>query len=474
MATNRIAAAKEMLKARREAAAGAQKATATVTAPKPIDPVKPVVQAKAPVPKGKSNEYDDLDKVTVSLRNTPKVWSDDHLKQINIIKFEHQTAESIIHLGQSAFASIRDGTFLSSDIDVLVNLAISLIKPESRTGNDIYVLNSPPEGYGKIIDTPTVEAGSGVETTRKVTERKLASINRTIAQAKGESLEKLQAAKEKLEKQLTDETPADPPQGVRTEEAYAYAYLAAYCMRLPGKTPNSWVDKLDVAKRRFTNWYDHTSTFLTNFTMTEDAASKLKDALARKQEWVSTWIMWISYNESENKDLNPNTGGMLKYLATQMYSYTALHAYSYIVQIQSESGISFKILLSQLDCPATRSAVKEVANIIRNYEVTEAHPDRKTYFRYARVWDAGYFSSLQTSQCKILARVAGRTQQMLSSKADGSDPTGAYALKNMDPKLIESLDAVSDRLFEVIMEASTNDDKSGGIWKNTVILTKNK
>ncbi|DBA37111.1 TPA_asm: N [Pinellia alphacytorhabdovirus 1] len=476
MSSSQVLAARERLAARKAAAAAPQ--APSVAHPKPAEVSKPKVApaSKAPVPKSTNTAYDDLEKITVSLRNTPKVWDDNHMETINILGFTRQEPADIIHLGKAVFSSISTGTFLSSDVDALVNLAISIIKPDSRTVENAHMLIPLPEKIGHVVHTPTVDAGSGVESARKKAESKIASVRRTIPSASAEARVKLEALVKKLESDLnnmgTTESPDNTTQGVQVEEAFAYAYLAAYCMRLPGKTPSSWVEKLETAKRRFANWYDHRSAFLESFTISEDHASALKDALARKQEWISTWIVWVAYNESENKDMNPNAKGMLRYLATQMYSYTALHAYSYIVQIQSESGVSFKVLLSQLDCPATRSAVREVANIIRKYEITEAHPERKTYFRYARVWDSGYFSSLQTSQCKILARVAGRTQQMLSSKADGSDPTGAYALKNMDPKLIKTLDEVSDRLFEVIMEATTNDEQSGGIWKNSVLLNR--
>ncbi|WAB68507.1 nucleocapsid protein [Daphne virus 1] len=408
--------------------------------------------------------YDDLETVKVTINNAPKAWDDADLSKIKIYTVRKLKTSEIIRLGKSVFDRIEQETFTTSDVDIILSLAVSILEPGCDPNKPTYILTELPASMGSRFKEVVTSIS---ESRNESLSSAMASVAKLRSRLENEPDEErkavIQAAMEKIEGKMAemgeDDVPIDD-----LRSAFIYPFLAAYILRLYAKTPDSWTDKMSLAKQRAATWYDIQLDLLNEISISKVQAGLIREALARKPEICSTWVMLCAHAENNPKHLSVSSLGILKYMALQMFAYTAMHAYSFVVQIQAETGVSFKILLSELDCPATRSGVREIANIIRRYELTEAHPNRKTYFRYARVWDPGYFSHVQTSNCKMLAYVAGKVLGSLSSKGM-TNPTDVYALKGLDVKLISTLDQVSDNLYNLLIKSTTNDEESGSSWK---------
>ncbi|DAF42284.1 TPA_asm: N [Asclepias syriaca virus 1] len=430
-----------------------KKLNAGASSSKPVQPVKQ-----------QESKYGDLDSVKVTLNNAPKVWNDKDLKSIKIYEVSQLSRDDILRLGNHVFNSIAEGTFTTSDVDIILALAVSLLEPGCDSNNPVYILEPLPEGYGNAFKDVNIARSEARAESLSEAANTLNRLREQHSTAEGESKKKLAGVISRLEARVaSEETQTDLPVS-NAEDVFIFPYAAAYMMRLYGKTPDVWSEKIELAKRRAATWYDMSEENMEIFSVTSEQAMIIRESMSRKPEIVSTWVMWCAYAENNSSRLAQSSFGMLKYLANQMFAYTAMHAYSFVIQIQAETGVSFKLLLTELDCPATRAGVREIANIIRTYELTEAHPNRKTYFRYARVWDSGYFSSIQTSNCKMLAYVVAKVRKSLSTQGM-SNPTDIYALKSLDSKLMGTLDVVADNLYDMIIRNTTEDEESGSIWK---------
>ncbi|DBA37192.1 TPA_asm: N [Scutellaria alphacytorhabdovirus 1] len=414
----------------------------------------------------KNTKYDDLDGVIVTLTNAPKVWDDSELANIKTYDVEKLSPADILQHGKSVFKRIEMDQFTTSDVETLLALAVSIMEPGCSMINPIYMLEKPDDSKGNKYKKINVEANASTAETNLEKAQNLERLRGKHSAAKTDAEKKrLESVMKKLEKTIASAgSSTDVPVEVADGDDFlVYPYLAAYILRLYGKTPEAWCDRLELAKKRAATWYNISGGITESFVISVKQATFIRESMARKPEICSTWVLWCSYTENNPSQLSSTSAGIIKYLATQMYAYTGMHAYSFIVQIQSETGVSFKTLLSELDCPATRSAVREVADVIRNYEVTALHPKRTTYFRYARVWDPGYFSSIQTSNCKTLAYVVAKVRKSIAGGM--SSPTDIFALKGLDDKFIATLDDVADNLYDIIIESTTQDAESGSIWK---------
>ncbi|QVU21443.1 nucleocapsid protein [Actinidia cytorhabdovirus JS27] len=426
---------------------------------------------KEPIPEKKrnpgfKNPFADLADVTVSLTNAPKVWSDNDIKNIQIVGVEQLNVTDMIAAGEDMMASINNEKITSSTIDTIVSLACSILVPGSNANSAVYALTPLPSTIGLKLKTIELELRSRASDEADKLRAKISRAQRMQERATNED-EKTKAAEleARLQAQMDAIGDNDGEDDMKQkEDAFAYSYLAAYIMRLPGKTPDVWADKLSVAKTRFNTWYDCDDSALDSIEIGSDAAEKIREGLARRPDALATWLLWVAYNENENNKMTPVTVGLMRYLACQMYSYTGMHAYSSIMTLSVDHNMTFDVLLRELLCPATQKALYEVANIIRKYELTEKSNGRKTYFRYAKNWDSGYFINLQSKNCTILGYTVAKARKMLSSTSNMADPTQAFAFRNMDEKLKQSLDKVADKLYDLIMSRATQDETSGIIW----------
>ncbi|KAL3638896.1 hypothetical protein CASFOL_016803 [Castilleja foliolosa] len=358
-------------------------------------------------------KYAELDNIELLTGNAPKTWSDDELKKIKVHKISRLTINEILTKGQWFINQVNSMTSTATVADVCLELALHIGCMGSTQWSPLLHLLEKDVGFDLGWESPKV-TGTSHQVTGDLFQR--------------------------MTKTSMDEM-----------DANAICYLAAYCLRLYGKTEQAWTGKLALAKTNYQSWYKHESSVMQLFSPSEDQARKLRLAFNRKPVLGSTWVLTVAYNENRGNSLSKNHLGMLTYLACQMFSYTGMHAYSFIMQIHAKSGIEFAPLLKQLNCQATRRAVIEAENIINKFELIEGKEGRTTYFRYARFFDSGYFLSLQTSNCTFLAYVTAKTLQMLTPQSEGSNPLDVYALKNVGPAWRARMDKAAANLYKYIL-----------------------
>lgn len=410
-----------------------------------------------------ASKYDVINDVKVSLSAQAKLWDDKDTAGIITYDVKQLSARDISSYGHGFVTRLGTGQLTSSDVDICLAMAVSLPKPGI---SEFTPLLTPPEAqYGKKIPFLLPEA-SNVNVNEQQREIQIRLYQNRIDKAANE--EEKQKAMEKmaeLEQRKETNSPVQDAGEISTAEASAYAYMAAYLMRLCGKLATSFSNSWEKSKERYKAWYGNTNTKFGNFVMTEAIATAFKEHLQRRPEVESTWVMWVAYNENENKSLARNDLGLLTYLACQMFSYKGMHCYSLFLQIHIATGIQFGTMLRELDCPATRLACEALLTMVKDYEQTAKFPKRKTYFRYARVWDSGYFTALQTKNCKMLTYVLASTTKMISSQTASSDPVSIQGIQGIQDELRVTLDQVAKKLYAIVYVDSTQDSTSGSIWK---------
>ncbi|AYH53268.1 putative N protein [Trifolium pratense virus B] len=424
---------------------------------------KPAQETAKTVNRVVNTLYDAVDDVTVGKRAAIK-WSDAELSKVVCYDVQQVTAGSMISMGKNLLTHLTSGNVNSSTVDICLTLAISIPTPATRAFS--YMLTPLPENIGRKIDfeLPTASA-SVVKGLSEIQKKQLEKSRVAIGEETDEEKKKvLQTIINRLEAQESGVIGTREQEMGDQSDAAAYSFLAASLIKLCAKTAESYIEGLPRMRDRFSSWYDTNSNILRTFTPTETALNSLRTAFSRRPEILSTWVLWVAYNENKAEKLLVTHQGLLTYLAGQQFSYPGMHAYTLMIEIHEHTGIKFGQLLREMDCPATRDGVKEVLEIIRDYEVTKAHPNRTTYFRYARNWDHKYFGNLQSTQCKTLVYVAAVVCKKISAQGLSGDPTEIYAIKSLDPTLRGRLDVVADKMAHMIIDQMLVDTLSGKAW----------
>ncbi|UXD79150.1 Nucleocapsid protein [Alphacytorhabdovirus alphapogostemi] len=401
-----------------------------------------------------NTDYDDISEITVVPGGSNVPWNDEDLGNIRRYTLAAMDSASMVLHGGYVFDGLNKALGIDANLLIsAVHLAVNLRDPDRITS---CLLSAPPASPRATIQTtlPTIR-----ETQTTLTEEEknaLKALGKDPA-----SVEK--ADREDASSNQGKDTADRSDQGSVDMKAAAYAYICAFLMRLQCRSPQNVLGGLKRAVERFKTWYDGTTSVLEEIDFSIDALSKLKDAISRKPEVTGTWVMYLAVTENE-KDLLKQSRGMLEYLGLQVFSYQGMHALTQVLALHQLSKVSLKDLMIELDSPLTRGGLREIATIIRHHERTNRAPDRKTYFRYARVWDTKYFAQLQSKTCVPLLYVAAVAVRDISPNKT-SDPTQIYALQNIGTAMKQALDRVAAALTKYIVDKSYHDLKSGSVWE---------
>ncbi|DBA37022.1 TPA_asm: N [Garlic alphacytorhabdovirus 1] len=419
---------------------------------------KPV---KQPIKRSENTTYDELNAIGVG-KTASAVWKDSMLDSINCYDVKQINAANIIMLGKELIRHMNGGDINSITADICLVLAVSIPKPASTVFE--HMLEALPPNIGKKLTfnqpTPGPKELSKLQRTRLEKFRELLGL-----ETEEEKRKALQDQIDALEAQERGEGVSTNTNDTRDTDAASYCFLAAILLKLYSKSAESMINSLATIKGRFSAWYDGAPTALDAITFSDANLSTLRLVFARRPELMATWTLWAAYNE--NRTQNPllqTHQGLLNYLACQLFSYMGMHAYSLIIDIHEKTGVKFGQLLKELDCPHTRASVRTVFEVIRDHEVTTAHPNRKTYFRYARSWDPKFFGSLQSSNCKTLVYVVASVNKKLAAQGSAGDPLEIYAIKDLDPLLVTRLEEVAVRLSNKILDQMLQDEMTGSSW----------
>nr|DBA37006.1 TPA_asm: N [Fagopyrum alphacytorhabdovirus 1] len=421
-------------------------------------PKQATAQTSKPADQGKQKKYGDLDAIDMTLAQRLSTWADSSFKQIRIYQVEQLTTDEAVLFGQSMVKAIQEDTVTADTVMMILYLAISL---RSTGDPGEYLLTDISDIMENMIETQK----PAPDTTSDETDADQASRAEQLAlliarkkKGKTAAATSVEANVGALRGTARDIEISDDKDSI----AAAYAYMAAFLMRLQCREPSKVASTFETAKNRFPGFYDAGHEVLSNVELSEEPLIAIRNILARKPEMVSTWVAWAAYSENEASLIKQDLG-LLQYLVLQVFAYQGMHVVTQVLAIHQITKVPMGFLLSELDCRITRSAVTEVYNILKSYHRNSLHPNRKTYFRYARVWDDAYFSRVQSKNCPQLLYLTARTVKELSPNSL-SDPTQIFAVKNMSDTLKATLDEVSEKLIALIYASAGDDDEAGSIW----------
>ncbi|DBA36961.1 TPA_asm: N [Cardamine alphacytorhabdovirus 1] len=437
-----------------------QRGGVIITPPTTNQPAKTTSVVPAPVigkdtPKTSNTKYCDIDDVELTVSRQVDMWKDTDFKTLKIYNIQQLNDDELNLFGKAVINAINSENITSDTVFMILYMAVSL-----RSTSDIskYLLSDINPVMTNTIPHPKPEANAGAQGAADDEDEELIKLQKLVL--------KKRSAQQTVEAALASTSKQSEKEEIvvnKISSAACYSYLAAFLLRLYSRDPESLVGKMETAKMRFAGFYDDGREVLDDLNPNTEAFKMIRDILARKPEIISTWVAWVSYSENE-KVLVKQDRGLLEYLALQVFAYQGMHVVVQILAIHQISKYPMGSLLRELDCRMTRSAVKEVYLIIRDYHRNANNPARKTYFRYARVWDEGYFSRVQSKNCSQLLYLAAKTVKELSPNSN-SDPTQIYAVKNMSETMKEQLNAVSNKLLSLILSSVDDDEETGQIWK---------
>jgi len=405
-----------------------------------------------------ADKYNDVNNVTVSLTHKVKTWSDAEVFKIPIHDARPMSDEACSAFGEYFMECLTEGKKIDSDLlMVMLHLAISLRSPDDLSAH----VMDPPRRKKEYnyIPSKLITIDREDELNDKEDEQ-LLIIQRVNAAAAAEA----QAEEVKAEGNGSGiDTASEDDEDDLQSKAAAYAYVAAYLFRLQCRQVENVHGNLGKAIERFNGWYDKGANTISGLNIPRSSLESMRNVIARRPEVVGTWVMWLANAENENKGIPKQSKGLLDYLGIQIFAYQGMHVVTQVLTIQQISKIPLGMLLRELDCPITRAGVKEVYNIVKNYEITDTNPTRTTFFRFSRVWDTGFFTNVQSKNCAPLLYVAAKTVKDISSSTI-SDPTKIYAVQHLGDSMRQTLDKASKKLVAIILEKTTQDEESGEMW----------
>lgn len=226
-------------------------------------------------------------------------------------------------------------------------------------------------------------------------------------------------------------------------------FLAAYSLRLFTKTQKNMVQSWGHMNTRYTSFFRSYAT--VPMEVPENSWVVLKSHLTDSRKLMTTWIKLVSMTENV---LSPSEedSGLLKYLATIVFAYSGMHAYSLFMHLHLKSRIPVDSLLNDMDTPATSDATLGIFTIATEYESNES-VRRTPFFKYARLFGQ------QTVQTKACPEFVYLVVKLLKCYVDFKE--------EQDPINIVGLDAVSayykrffDYMTKSIHDKNMKDDAS--------------
>ncbi|DBA37059.1 TPA_asm: N [Mentha alphacytorhabdovirus 1] len=405
-------------------------------------------------------KYTELDDLQVSKGRKIENWTEGMELKIKVLNVNQVESAYAVKYGEYMLECLSSGesSVINAELaNVMLTLAVSMKSPD-----DIgqFLLSKPVRSESVMLPFVVKEV-SGLKMVEDTMDEDEAALTKKLAQIRKKKASQL--VEEKVEAQAGSS---------KEENAYNndtlaafYSYLAGFLIRLQCRQVDNVHGNIPKSAERFKGWYEEGSDLFDDLDIGRDALEKLKAVFARKPDVTGTWVMWLAHAENE-MSLTRQPLGLLQYIGVQIYAYQGLHVMTQILTIKEISKAQLGFILRQLDCPLTREGVREVYNIILNLEVTTTNPNRKTYFRYARVWGEGYFLKIRSATCAPLLYTAARVVKEITTNAT-SDPTQIYAIQKLGPSMKAKLEIAAMKLVGMLLEQNTYDEESGEIWDPT-------
>ncbi|WOZ13917.1 nucleocapsid protein [Chelidonium yellow mottle associated virus] len=402
------------------------------------------------------SKYSGADDLGISTGRPVSVWTSGNETRIRIYDVKTLDATEACKYGGYMMDRLSTGRDIDADLaKIMLSLAVSMKNPDDlRT----FLLSAPKRDKQYLMEhklkAVTVTNDGGAEDPSEAEAlARLAAVN----------------ASDEVQEQVNNAQNGTPHKDERdfNEDVKAsfFSFVAGYMLRIQTRQVDNVYANYSKSRERFAGWYDEGAIMFEDWDVQKDSITKLKAVMTRKPEITGTWVMWLANTENE-VELNKQPRGLLEYIGLQIFAYQGLHIMNQLLHLKALSKAPMGMLLRQLDCPVTRDGVREVYNIIMNLEVTTKAPNRKTYFRYARVWNDGYFTQIRSQTCAPLLYTVAKVVKEIDTDSK-SDPTQIYAIQNIGAALKVRLDEAATKLTEMLITQTTQDIESGDIWQST-------
>ncbi|DBA36855.1 TPA_asm: N [Celery gammacytorhabdovirus 1] len=378
------------------------------------------------------NAYNDLDNVTVSLRDNPPLdWS--HNLRFGTVPIWGNASldnDQIITVGAEWLAAVTAAN-VSQQVAVKgLRLALSL-RSIMHSDQKIIFQQERPAVAGADPAHP-ISANTDIPLTNTFSTDLFSIRTPPAREVRDQGLDGVEGQVANIAADFRIENPANEDvQDSVNKRVVSYCFLAAYLMRLLVKDANNIVASLPSMKNRFESFYGPSRT-VAGFVITSREAQTYKDVLISMGAISVTYVHALAYTHNDRFDeLDERERGLLGYLALIHFAYSGIHSINLMADLQKETHAPLGLLLTLFHNDVTAPALRKMRQIYQDYERTEAAPNRSITHRYCTHFGQDYFAQLRTRNCGHLVYTIIHALKVFKVHNDISDPERIAAIQSL-------------------------------------------
>jgi len=228
-------------------------------------------------------------------------------------------------------------------------------------------------------------------------------------------------------------------------------FTAAYSMRLLTKQSANMEKSWPHMVTKFIGSYRTLNP--VNAKITLAAWSSLKTYLCATRKYQITWISLIAKTEDAVVS-NSDEHGLVRYIGILVFSYSGMHAYSLFCNLVKITHTKYDFLLNQMDCPKTSDTCTQIFKVLTRYGLKSS--TEKPYFKYARLFGAQYFMSLQTKASPLFIYLVVCILKDFTSHSSEQDPSNIVGLDTISSRNKTYLVAMARSISSLIEAGDKN------------------
>nr|DBA36787.1 TPA_asm: N [Sesamum betacytorhabdovirus 1_Ses] len=250
-------------------------------------------------------------------------------------------------------------------------------------------------------------------------------------------------------KEIVVETPL--AKGADTEYDRSAKFCAAFCIRALVKKSSSVKTSWENLGARYRTFYGRTMHPTFSKPAEESKIDDLKEKLNADPMIATTWI--LAFNKIETSaNQKTNRFKMIRYLCILPLAYSGMHAIKLFLEVREKLSCKYYWLEEKLYCPFTGKAILQINEIFQNWYPTDDDTKQTQYFKYARLFDSGFYQSLQTRKALSLIYVLVQIMKESGDITPGSDPSQIHDLDQVKGRRKDFLDNLATGILNKMPE----------------------
>ncbi|DBA36711.1 TPA_asm: N [Mango betacytorhabdovirus 1] len=233
-----------------------------------------------------------------------------------------------------------------------------------------------------------------------------------------------------------------------------YTFLAAWCFRLIGKSPQNATNAFQSMLEQFRKFYPGAQ--VPEIAPDPRTFAEFKSIIDGNVRVKNTWIKATAEFETRNAD-NHQCSGMVRYLANLPFSFTGMHSYILFIDTLRVIGQTPHWLMIRCAISSTIKPLRAIKRILNDHEKKVVQPNGNpqaytTYYKYARLMGTQYFPDLQTKNCLSLAYLIACILPNYVNFPEGRSPRNIAVFERIGRPQRRFLEAMAK---EIIQEVTT-------------------